>query len=148
MIQVRWTGAAGLEFSGEDATVLIDPYFSRPGMRKIFLGRLAADCAAVKKHIRAMKPIKAVVVRHTHFDHALDVSAVAARCSAPVLGSQSLANLMDAHGLKDRVRICAPGEKIRIDHRLDITMLPSVHGRMMLGRIPYPGRIVSRPRRR
>ena len=86
MIQVRWTGAAGLEFSGEDATVLIDPYFSRPGMRKIFLGRLAADCAAVKKHIRAMKPIKAVVVRHTHFDHALDVSAVAARCSAAGAG--------------------------------------------------------------
>ena len=146
MIQVRWTGAAGLEFSYDNATLLIDPCFSRPGMGEVFFRRLTPDREAVEKRLRAMKSVQAVVVSHTHFDHVLDVPVVAARCAGPVLGSRSLANLMGAHGLESRVRVCAPGEMIRIDHRLEITMLPSVHGRMMLGRIPYPGRIDSQPR--
>lgn len=141
MIQVRWTGAAGLEFSYDEQTLLVDPYFTRSRLRRVAFGRLQPDRGLVETHLASMKPIRAVVASHTHFDHALDIPLVTGHVDGPVLGSESLNVLMDAHGLGNRVRVCSPGELIELDDKLSITMLPSVHGRVVLGRVPYPGDI-------
>lgn len=141
MIQVRWTGAAGLEFSYAEQTLLVDPYFTRPGLGRVVFGRLCPDRDLVEKHLLSMKPVRALVVSHTHFDHALDIPVVAGHVEGPVLGSDSLYNLMAAQDLGHRVNVCSPGEHITVDDHLNITMLPSVHGRVILGRVPYPGNI-------
>jgi L-ascorbate metabolism protein UlaG (beta-lactamase superfamily) len=43
MVSIRWTGAAGLEFTYEGNTWLIDPYLSRVGKVTMFFGRPQAN---------------------------------------------------------------------------------------------------------
>lgn len=141
MIRVRWTGAAGLEFIYNGSTLLIDPYFSRAGLGQVLFGRLQPNKGLIEQHLASMKPVRAMVVSHTHFDHALDVPVVAGHVDGPVLGSESLYRLMRAYGLGNRVRVCSPGEKMVLDDQVAVTMLPSKHGRVLVGRVPYPGEI-------
>ena len=43
-----------------------------------------------------------MLVGHTHFDHAVDAPAIAARLGCNVYGSASLARLMRLHGCGER----------------------------------------------
>lgn len=141
MIQIQWTGAAGLEFIYNDTTILIDPYFTRSGKKDVFLGRVRPDKSLIEKQVMRIGSISAVVVGHTHFDHALDIPEIAAHCSAPVFGNDSLQTLMGFYGLESRVHVCRAGETLEIGPEVRVTMLPSLHGLIMLGRVPFPGEI-------
>ncbi|GAB6097007.1 MBL fold metallo-hydrolase [Desulfatiferula olefinivorans] len=141
MITVRWTGAAGLEFCFDDQTLLVDPYHTRPGKIDVFLRRIHSDAAVIDRQCLRMGRISAMVVSHTHFDHALDVPAFAAGGNFPVFGSQSLKTLMGFYGMADRVRACSPGDRVDLGEGASVTMLPSVHGRILFGRVPFDGEI-------
>ena len=74
-------------------TLLIDPYVSRVPLR----ARAAAPAGAARpgaastatcRPARARSP--AMLVGHTHFDHAIDAPAIARRFDAPAYGSSSL----------------------------------------------------------
>jgi L-ascorbate metabolism protein UlaG (beta-lactamase superfamily) len=58
-----------------------------------------------------------------------------------VIGSLSLARLLEAYGMQDRVTICRGGERISLAEDAAVTMIPSRHGKVLFGRIPYPGEI-------
>ncbi|MFO8048735.1 MAG: MBL fold metallo-hydrolase [Desulfosudaceae bacterium] len=143
MITIRWLGAAGIELIAGDQAVLVDPYLSRPGKSKVAWGRLRSDPEAVRRyHQNLTQPIAALVAGHTHFDHALDIPALAAAAGdAPVIGSQSLDTLLGQHGLPERVTVCRQKKEIEVSENIRITMLPATHGRVALGRVPFPGEI-------
>jgi len=142
MVRVRWTGAAGLELAHEGAVYLMDPYVSRPGKTDVFFKRLASRREAVAPFLGGLPgELRAVMIGHTHFDHALDIPAIAESTTAHIIGSQSLDVLLDALGLPGRVTVCRGSERIVLDAQAVVTMLPGRHGRVLCGRIPYPGEI-------
>jgi len=142
MVTVRWTGAAGLEFTHEGRTVLMDPYLSRVGKKDLFLRGLTPVPEAIEDYVRRIPGrVSAMVVSHTHFDHVLDVPDLARRFDVPLVGSRSLANLMELCAMTGRVRVCEGRERVELPGGDAVTMIPSRHGRVALGRVPFPGEI-------
>ena len=50
-----------------------------------------------------------IFVHHTHFDHAADVPYIAMKTGARVIGTESLANLLKAHGVPEKQIITVQG---------------------------------------
>ena len=149
MVDVRWTGAAGLEFTHNGQTILIDPYPSRPRKLKVFFGRLSPDISAIKSYLEQLPgDLSVIIVGHTHFDHALDVPEFSRHFDGPIVGSPSLEKLMAMHDMPGRVVVCEGSTRIDLPGDAAVTMIPSMHGLVLFGRIPFSGDIdpsVQRP---
>lgn len=142
MIEITWTGAAGLIITNSGHTILIDPFISRPSKLDVFFRRLKPKQLVIDHFIRNLPGnLDAIIVGHTHFDHALDVPDIARGSKCTVLGGSSLDRLMEISGLSGRTRICSEQEKIEIAGNASLTMIPSLHGLVILGRVPYQGDI-------
>lgn len=138
-LEVRWLGVAGVALVYEGTTVLIDPYVTRLPMGDLMRRRvIAADPAAIDRWVPRAD---AVLLGHTHFDHALDAPAIARRDRATVYGGASAVALMGLHGLADRAVAVAPHVPIEIGP-FEVTFVPSVHSKLVLGRtVPNGGEI-------
>ncbi|MCB1154140.1 MAG: MBL fold metallo-hydrolase [Deltaproteobacteria bacterium] len=142
MVNVRWTGAAGLEFTHDGKTWLIDPYHSRPGLGEILFGPLKVKQDVVDNYINTLPgELQAIVIGHTHFDHVLDMPEILKLFQGPVIGSKSMETLLRMYGLSGRVTICKGGETHELPGGAEVTMIPSKHGKVLLGRVPYPGEV-------
>lgn len=74
-LQLTWLGAAGFKVdTGEGATLLINPYLSRPALAYPFLPIQLADLA----------PVDEIFLTDGRFDHALDTPALARQTGAIV----------------------------------------------------------------
>jgi L-ascorbate metabolism protein UlaG (beta-lactamase superfamily) len=94
--------------------------------------------AAIDRWIRRADSI---LVGHTHFDHALDVPAIARRTGARVYGSTSMTTLMGLYGLEAQA-VTAEPYRVYETGPFRITFVPSVHSTLMLGkRVPMAGEI-------
>lgn len=139
-LRVRWLGTAGYELRCDGHVLLIDPYLTRVGLGRFVTGRpLVPDLARIDREIPRAD---AIVVGHSHFDHVMDVPAIARRTGATVWGSRSTARLMAGAGLPEsQVVTCEGGEVFEVGP-FRVTMVPSEHSRFALGgRVPYAGDI-------
>jgi L-ascorbate metabolism protein UlaG (beta-lactamase superfamily) len=129
-VTVRWLGTAGFALAAEGTTILIDPYVTRLPLGAM-MGKKAIlpDDAAIERHAAKAD---AILVGHTHFDHALDVPAIARRTGARAYGSSSLAQLMKLHGLADRAVAVEPYRTHEVGP-FAIEFVPSVHSKLVLG---------------
>ncbi len=143
MIAVTWTGAAGLRFEDGAHAILIDPYYTRVGILKTLFSPIQADAQAIEANLAQCAPVAAIIVGHTHSDHALDVPYLASRYSGPVVGNSSLETLMRLSGFVGRTTICKGGEKVDLRQGAAVRMIPSAHGNVAMGRVPFPGEISS-----
>src|SRR5436190_7473841 len=74
-LQLRWLGTAGFRFDYEGHTLLVDPYVTRvPFGRFVRRSVSPPDPAAIARHAERAD---AILIGHTHFDHALDAPAIA-----------------------------------------------------------------------
>src|SRR5512146_3140073 len=97
-ITYRWLGVAGLEFVSDGYTLLIDPFFTRPGKAAVLVGRrVAANAALVAMHA---PHADAVLVTHPHYDHLLDVPEILNRTTARAFGSPNTCALLAYHGIQ------------------------------------------------
>ena len=141
MPNVRWLGVAGLEIRQDDQVLLIDPYLSRPTKLQTLLFPLNIDEAAVDRYLESVEgTVCAIAVGHTHSDHVLDVPSLIEKTGAPALGTQSLSNLLSAYNMEDKAQVIEPGKALRIGP-FQLLPIASVHGRVILGRVPFPGEI-------
>jgi L-ascorbate metabolism protein UlaG (beta-lactamase superfamily) len=144
MVNVTWLGTAGVLISDGDCSILIDPYVSRFGLFKIFLGiPLQPDNESIKRWTDRLgaKNIRAVVVSHSHFDHCLDAPHFALETGAVLVGSESTINVGRGAGLTGKyLKSVKPDQTISIGN-FNLKFIESVHGPAFLGRIPYPGTI-------
>ncbi len=144
MVKIRWLGAAGLEITAHDQTVLIDPYLSRIGKGRLLFSSLASDKEAVTGYLQALPGgLAGIIAGHTHFDHVLDIPEIAAQANCPVIGSRSLEALLAIHGLPGRVTPGENGTPVVLSPDISVEMIPSAHGRVLFGRIPCPGDITT-----
>jgi L-ascorbate metabolism protein UlaG (beta-lactamase superfamily) len=111
-LTLRYLGVSGYEVSDGTTVVLLDPAPTRPPPSALLTGPLVADEAwGAKQCPRA----DYILVNHTHFDHALDVPAIALRTHAMVIGSQSTVNLALSRGvLPERTRVVKPGDHLTL----------------------------------
>ncbi len=138
-LELTWIGTAGFRLAYQGVTLWIDPYVTRLPLGDLVRRRVvpsSADAVA-----RWIDRADAVLVGHTHFDHALDVPAIARRFGCRVYGSASLAHLMRLHGLAERAIVVEPGR----DHEVGpfrFRFVPSVHSKLQLGLgVPYAGEL-------
>ena len=141
-LEIEWLGVAGYRLSYEGQVLLIDPYLSRVPFRSVLRREPALpDLATIDRFLPAGDRVVAILIGHTHFDHAVDAPALARRHGCPVLGSRSLANLMRLHGLGERAIEVEPHRRYELGP-FAVTFVPSVHSKLVLGlRVPYDGEL-------
>lgn len=98
-MEIQWLGCAGFLIKFGDQVILLDPYLSRnPAARPVqLLGP------------REMGAASRIFISHGHFDHILDVPAIAFQTKAKVYCSRGAAAFLFKAGLKKDqvVTICA-----------------------------------------
>jgi L-ascorbate metabolism protein UlaG (beta-lactamase superfamily) len=109
-------------------------------LRALVLRRKALpDPAMLDTYARAPGRVAGILVGHTHFDHAVDAPALAARHRAPAYGSSSLAHLMRLHGLGDLAIEVEPHQQYEIGPFV-VRFVPSRHSKLLLGKkVPMDG---------
>jgi L-ascorbate metabolism protein UlaG (beta-lactamase superfamily) len=141
-LEVAWLGVSGYRLTYEGVSIFIDPYVSRAPLWRLLLGRPAlSDPAILDRWVSAPGPVAGVLVGHTHFDHAIDAPAVAARFGCAAYGSPSLAHLMRLHGLGSRAVVVEPGRAYELGP-FAVRFVPSRHAKLILGRrVPFDGEL-------
>lgn len=99
--EMRWLGAAGIELSANGQTLVIDPFVTRPPLRRMWWGRVRSDAA-----LAAIMVPQAdfVLVTHAHWDHVMDVPAIIGKTGATAYGSPNTCQLLSILGvLKEHI---------------------------------------------
>jgi len=94
-IKIQFVGVSTLVISDDSTTIMTDGFFSRfPDWDMIF-GEIEPQKADIKWAVDklAMDKLDAILVVHSHFDHAMDAPEVAKLTGAPMYGSESTANI-------------------------------------------------------
>lgn len=128
-LRVTFLGVSTLLFRDAEAAVLIDGFFSRPDLASTVIGQIVPDGKRIDAGLAlaAVDKLDAVVVVHSHYDHAMDSAEVARRTGAVVVGSESTANISRGLGLaEDRIRIVADTQTMQFGD-LTVTLIPSRH---------------------
>ncbi|WP_027501208.1 MBL fold metallo-hydrolase [Rhodococcus sp. UNC363MFTsu5.1] len=140
-LTVTFLGVASLLVDDGSSAIMTDGFFSRPGLARVALGRIAPDATRIDAALAraAVTRLEAVIPVHTHFDHALDSPAVAERTGARLVGGESTAWIGRGHGLPaDRIAVATPGAAMALG-AFEVTMIESHH-------CPpdrYPGQIIA-----
>ena len=111
-LTVRYLGVSGYEVSDGKTVVLLDPTPTRPSPSALLTGPLVPDEEyGAKQCPRA----DFILVNHSHYDHALDVPAIALRTKAKVLGSPSTVNLALSRGVPaEQTQVVKPGDHLTL----------------------------------
>ncbi len=115
-LSVTWLGTSTLLISDGVTQLMTDGYFSRASRFSVMTQDLAPDDERIDAMLRQYQidALDAVLVVHSHFDHAMDSPAVAMRTGAELVGSESTANLGRGAGMAESaIQVAVPGEPIR-----------------------------------
>jgi L-ascorbate metabolism protein UlaG (beta-lactamase superfamily) len=138
-VHLSYLGTAGWEISDGTTVVLIDPYLSRlkqvtpnddvlpADSRRLFARDDIAesDTAIIDAHITRADFI---VITHTHGDHAMDLSYIARKTGATVIGTESTCNVARAYGIPaDKLIVARGGDDLQLG-AISIRVIPSLHG--------------------
>lgn len=139
-LELQWLGVSGFRMDYEGQTLLIDPYFSRVPLGAVLRRRPARpDQALIDRYLGSPANVVGVLVGHTHFDHAVDAPAIAARFGAPALGSSSLVGLLQLHGAGARAIEVEPYRRYQLGP-FTVSFTPSRHSKLVLGlAVPFDG---------
>lgn len=142
-VHYTWLGTTGVVIEDGPDVVLVDPVVTRPGPMALLLDRpVSSDRAAVDEVIEqlGLRRALAVLVTHSHFDHAMDAAWFAGRLGATLMGTASTLNLGRGVGLPEaQLREIHPDDELSLG-AIGVRVLEAVHG-PVFGRVPYPGQI-------
>jgi L-ascorbate metabolism protein UlaG (beta-lactamase superfamily) len=143
-VRLSWLGTAGFIVETQETTLLIDPYLSRPSVAGL-VRRIVPDERAILRHVP--RRVDAILCGHSHFDHVADAPRIARLTGAKLVGSASTCAWGRAEGLgEDRlVRIGPSGATVRFGD-VEVRFVPSRHGRIVFGRVPFTGEVLGVPR--
>ena len=120
----KWLGIAGIQLTLNVQFLLIDPCLTRIPRWKLFLGRLQPDLAQLA---RLLPRSDHLLVTHAHYDHLLDVPALARRTGAEVYGSHNACQLCLLEGIPDaQVHRLQAGDCLNLGV-FNITVVPARH---------------------
>ena len=133
-LEIEWLGVSGYRLTFEGQSIFVDPFVSRVPLRTLLLGRQALpDRATIDRFISPPGEVAGILVGHTHWDHAVDAPAIAARYRTRAYGSSSLAHLMRLHGLGDLAVEVVPGQPYELGP-FTVKFIRSRHSKLLFGR--------------
>ena len=144
-VTATWLGVTTILFDDGETQILIDGFFSRPTLLDSVLRRpIVNDAATINfaLHKFDMRRLAAIIPAHSHFDHAMDVGAIANRTSASVLGSESTANVARGAEVPSDQIVVVDDERTYEFGEFRVRLLPSRHAPIGWGgSAPLPGTI-------
>ena len=147
-VTVTWLGVTTLLFDDGETQILIDGFFSRPSAADILLDRPVENDAPKINYAMnefRMRRLAAIIPVHSHFDHAMDVGAIANRSSASILGSFSTAQIARGAGVPDDQITVVEGATSFEFGAFKVTMLPIGHAPIGWGgSVPFDG-VIAEP---
>jgi L-ascorbate metabolism protein UlaG (beta-lactamase superfamily) len=144
-VTVTWLGVSTLLFDDGDTQILIDGFFSRPSIADIvFAARIKSSAAEINRVLDEfqIRRLAAIIPVHSHFDHAMDIGAIANRSSASIIGSESTANIARGAGVpRDQIVVVDPGNVYDFGE-FSVQLIGSSHAPLGWGgSIPFAGTI-------
>jgi L-ascorbate metabolism protein UlaG (beta-lactamase superfamily) len=147
-VTLTWLGVSTLLFDDGETQILIDGFFSRPSLADIVFGVAVQSDAAQINYVLdefQMRRLTAIVPVHSHFDHAMDIGAIANRSSASILGSESTAQIARGSGVPEDQIVVAENGRVYQFGAFAVRMLPSSHAPIGWGgSVPFDG-LISTP---
>jgi L-ascorbate metabolism protein UlaG (beta-lactamase superfamily) len=123
-LELTYLGVAGWELAHAGSVLLLDPYFTRASVEDRSRP-LLPDTSAILRFAPARADV--ILVGHSHYDHLLDVPAIAQRTSATVVGTPSTLNVARAAGIsEERLQLAVPDHILAL-HTFSIRPLASLH---------------------
>lgn len=144
-VTLTWLGAATMLFDDGETQILIDGFVSRPTLFQLLTGRpVESDYATINYFLNEyrIRRLAAIIPVHSHFDHAMDVGAIANRSSASVLGSESTAAVARGAGVPaDQILVVADQAEYSFG-QFTVKFIESNHAPIGLrGSVPLQGTI-------
>ena len=144
-VTVTWLGVTTLLFDDGDTQILIDGFFSRPSVADILFSTKVQSNAAQINFVLdeyQMRRLAAIIPVHSHFDHAMDIGAIANRSSASIIGSETTANIARGAGVpEDQIVIAESGSDYEFGN-FSVRIIDSEHAPLGWGgAVPFPGTI-------
>lgn len=137
-VRATWFGTTAVLLSDGEHAVFADPFFTRPaGWWRLVTNRdIAPDEELIARSLRqaGVRDLDAVLVSHSHHDHAMDSAVVAQLTGAVLAGSASTANIGRGGGVpENRIRLVRAGEPMQFGS-FRVTFIPSRHAGATGGR--------------
>ncbi|MBT8092378.1 MAG: MBL fold metallo-hydrolase [Gammaproteobacteria bacterium] len=144
-VTVTWLGVTTLLFDDGETQILIDGFISRPSLGDIVFGRPVSNDAATINYVLdeyRMRRLAAIIPLHSHFDHAMDIGAIANRTSASVIGSASTVQIARGAGVPDdQITLVEAAANYEFG-RFNVMLMPSTHAPIgWSGSVPMEGKI-------
>ena len=144
-VTVTWLGVTTLLFDDGNTQILIDGFFSHPSVADIvFAADVQSNAAQINQILDdyRMRRIAAIIPVHSHFDHAMDIGAIANRSSASIIGSESTANIARGSGVPaDQIVVAENGSEYSFGE-FTVRMIPTIHAPLGWGgSVPYAGSV-------
>lgn len=140
-LDVEWLGTAGYRLTYEGRSLLIDPYLTRVPFGEALGSSPALGDPVVQSRFIGPEvgQVDAILVGHTHFDHAIDVPQLTRNLGAKAYGSDSLVRLMSLYRLEDQTVEVEPHRAYEIGPFV-VRFVPSLHSKLVLGlKVPMDG---------
>jgi len=140
-LQITYLGTAGFILKGKGRTVVLDPYVSRSKLSSL-LSPLVPDTALIRATIPEADD---VLVGHAHYDHILDAPDLCKQTGARLIGSRATVMVGRAAGVPEAQLRATDGHEDIPSGPWTLRGLPSLHGKVLFGRITFPGDITEPP---
>lgn len=141
-LSIRYLGTAGFVLTAQQHTLVLDPYLSRHPVTTLLTRPLPSRRELVTRHLPKAND---VLVGHAHYDHILDAPELCRQTGARLIGSRATINVGRAAGLPEHQLLETAGRETLRSGDWQVRGLPSLHGKVLAGRIPFPGDITEPP---
>jgi L-ascorbate metabolism protein UlaG (beta-lactamase superfamily) len=147
-VTATWLGVTTLLFDDGETQILVDGFISRPSLFESLARRPVTYDAPMINYVMneyRMHRLAAIIPAHSHYDHAMDVGAIANRSSASILGSETTANIARGAGVPEDQIVVAEASTDYSFGDFTVTLVPSDHAPIGLrGEVPLAG-VVDEP---
>jgi L-ascorbate metabolism protein UlaG (beta-lactamase superfamily) len=144
-VTATWLGVTTLLFDDGETQILVDGFVSRPTLFESLTRRPVTCDAPMINYVMneyGINRLAAIIPAHSHYDHAMDVGAIANRSSASILGSESTASIARGYGVpEDQIVVAETGTPYSFGD-FTVTLVPSLHAPIGLrGEVPLAGTV-------
>lgn len=144
-VRITYLGTNAYLFESRDATILVDPYFSRQNLFRMAFGlRPVPRNQLIAQWLRDHPKVDAILVTHGHVDHLYDAPQILRETGAALVASPTSVKLVESLGVPgSQTRPGLPGRVIPVKNAV-IRVLPAQHDRIF-GAVPHNGPLKRLP---